>query len=80
MTFDQLLVWHAITGRAVDGVAVVTDRLIAAETALSPATVRDTRRGLQAAGMFECTAVIPATVSIDDEITISIRNPEAVTS
>ena len=50
LSYTELLVWHAIKGRAVNGVAVATDRLIAQEVALSPLTVRGIRGSLQAAG------------------------------
>lgn len=77
LSFTELLVWHAIKGRAVNGVAVATDRLIAQETALSPSMVRDTRRGLQAAEMIACRMVAAGRVEADDELVIVLAPGKA---
>ena len=80
LSYTELLVWHAIKGRAVGGVALATDRLIAQEVALAPLTVRGIRGSLQAAGLFECKAVTRASVVADDELEFVLRAPEAVAS
>ncbi len=72
MDFSTMLVWNAILGRVHEGVVVATDALLADETRLSPSTVKDIRRALQASGLITCTA------TADGELTIVLPEKAAV--
>lgn len=73
LNFTETLVWHAIRGRSVNGVATATDRLIGAECALSPYTVRAVRRDLEVAELIKARVVARGRVEADDEVEIVIR-------
>jgi hypothetical protein len=79
LDFTQWLVLNAILARSANGTAIVTDRLLGQEVALSPSTVRDARKTLAVAGLIEARRVSPGRNVADDEITITVK-PEAVAS
>lgn len=80
LDFTQWLVLNAILARSANGTAIVTDRLIGQECALSPATVRDTRKTLEVAGLIRARMVSPGRAVPDDEYQIVLLVPERATA
>lgn len=72
MDFSTMLVWNAILGRVHNGVVVVTDALLADETRLSPSTVKDIRRALEASGLIACRTAARG------ELTIVVHERQAM--